>query len=63
MSLLWDIQTYIMMLELHQGGKIGCIMLDYFFELMDSNSIYLLDEPENCLSPVYQKKLRIIFRI
>jgi len=32
-------------------------MLDYFFELMEPNSIYLLDEPENCLSTVYQKKL------
>lgn len=32
-------------------------MLDYFFERLEDDSIYLLDEPENCLSPVCQKRL------
>ena len=29
----------------------------YFYERMEDRGIYLLDEPENCLSPKYQKML------
>jgi predicted ATPase len=32
-------------------------MLDYFFERLEDDGLYLLDEPENCLSPLYQKRL------
>ena len=32
-------------------------IFEYFAEILESNSLYLLDEPENCLSPIFQQRL------
>lgn len=46
-------------LSLHEKNiySNGEEMLDYFYEKLEDKGIYFLDEPENCLSPIFQKKL------
>lgn len=40
--------------DLHSNGETA---LEYFDKMFEPNGIYLLDEPENCLSPIFQLKL------
>lgn len=46
-NLMWNVQT-------HSNGETA---LQYFFEKIEDESLYLLDEPENSLSPENQIKL------
>ncbi|MDE6655676.1 MAG: AAA family ATPase, partial [Anaeroplasmataceae bacterium] len=36
----------------------GETALQYYMDMIENDGIYLLDEPENCLSPLYQLELR-----
>ena len=40
--------------DIHSNGE---EIFDYFADILENDSVYLLDEPENCLSTVYQKRL------
>ena len=46
-NLMWNVQT-------HSNGESA---LQYFFEKIEDGALYLLDEPENSLSPENQIKL------
>lgn len=41
-------------LKLFSNGETA---LDYFEEMLEPDGIYFLDEPENCLSPIFQMQL------
>lgn len=40
--------------QIHSNGETA---IDYFNEMFEENGLYFLDEPENCLSPVFQIEL------
>lgn len=41
-------------LEMHSNGETA---IDYFADMFEPDGLYFLDEPENCLSPVFQIEL------